>query len=194
MMPMWKLAAMAVALTLGAVTARAQISTSATPIYHGTLRILRPAVGTFDTSTGIGTLRVRSWQWDLKQGSNGIFPDKEPIVVALGDESFRLDPGKLERSRNGKVFRYRASTSRGISLFRIARRQRLSRHLHPERRGPLAARPPESRVSAAGRDSGRRRRLHGRRPDDAAGILAPPLRSAHLFREHLAVDPELTAA
>jgi len=122
MMPMWKLAAMAVALTLGAVTARAQISTSATPIYHGTLRILRPAVGTFDTSTGIGTLRVRSWQWDLKQGSNGIFPDKEPIVVALGDESFRLDPGKLERSRNGKVFRYRASTSRGISLFRIARR------------------------------------------------------------------------
>ena len=42
MRPMWKPAALAVALTLAAATARAQISTSATPVYHGTLRI-RPA-------------------------------------------------------------------------------------------------------------------------------------------------------
>src|SRR5712692_10012706 len=86
LMPMWKRAALAVVLTLAAVTARAQISTSATPVYHGTLRVLRPAVGTFDTATGIGTLRVRGWQLELRQGSNGIFPDQEPIVVALGDE------------------------------------------------------------------------------------------------------------
>ena len=125
MKPMWKPAALAVVLTLAAATARAQISTTATPVYHGTLRILRPAVGTFNTSTGIGTLRVRGWQLELNQGSNGIFPDQEPIVVALGDESFRLDAGSLKRSRNGKVFRYRAppeAGQRGIRSFRIARR------------------------------------------------------------------------
>jgi len=126
MKPMWKPAALAVALTLAAATARAQISIGATPVYHGTLRILRPAVGTFNTSTGIGTLRVRGWQLELNQGSNGIFPDQEPIVVALGDESFRLDAGSLKRSRNGKVFRYRApleAGQRGIRSFRIARRR-----------------------------------------------------------------------
>lgn len=122
MTPMWKLCALVVALMLAAATARAQISTSATPVYHGTLRILHPAVGTFNTSTGIGTLRVRGWQLDLRQDSNGIFPDQEPVVVALGDESFRLDAGSLKRSRNGKVFHYRAPTSRGISRIRIARR------------------------------------------------------------------------
>jgi len=44
-------------------------------------------------------------------------------VVALGDESFRLDAGSLTRSRNGKVFRYQAPhDARGIRSFRIARR------------------------------------------------------------------------
>ena len=123
---MWRsAAALTVALTLAGSPARAQISTSATPIYHGTLRILHPGVGSFDTSTGIGTLRVRRWQLELRQGSNGIFPDKEPVVVALGDESFRLEAGALTRSRNGKVFRYRAAPgaiSRGIRSFRIAQR------------------------------------------------------------------------
>ena len=123
MKPMWKSAALGVALTLAAATGRAQISTSATPVYHGKLRILRPAVGTFDTATGIGTLHVRRWRFELKQGSNGIFPDQEPVVVALGDESFRLDAGSLTRSRNGKVFRYQAPhDARGIRSFRIARR------------------------------------------------------------------------
>ena len=126
MRPMWKPAALALALTLAAATARAQISTSATPVYHGTLRILRPGVGTFDTATGIGTLRVRRWQLELNGDSNGIFPDHEPAVLALGDESFRLDAGSVKRSRNGKVFRYRAppeAGQRGIRSFRIARRR-----------------------------------------------------------------------
>jgi hypothetical protein len=122
---MWKPAALAVALTLAAATpaARAQISTSATPVYHGTLKIIRPAVGTLDLSTGIGTLRVRGWRLRLKDGSNGIFPAQEPVVVALGEESFRLEAGSLTPSRNGKVFRYSAPDAgpRAIRSFRIAR-------------------------------------------------------------------------
>ena len=99
MKPMWKPAALPVALTLAAAIARAQISTGATPIYHGTLKIVRPAVGTLDKSTGIGTLRVRGWRWKLKEGSNGIFPTQEPLVVALGEDSFRLDAAAASRGR-----------------------------------------------------------------------------------------------
>ena len=198
MMPMWKPAALALAPTLAAATARAQISTGATPVYHGTLRILRPGVGTFDTATGIGTLRVRRWQLELNQDSNGIFPDQEPAVVALGDESFRLDAGSLKRSRNGKVFRYRVrpeAGQRGIRSFRIARRASGIYVLSFTLIGvDLSQLVLENPVPAPGRHRGRRRRLHGRRPDDPAGVLAPPRRPARLPREHLAVGPELMAA
>ena len=51
---------------------------------------------------------MRRWRLGLREDSNGIFPDQEPIVVALGEESFRLEAGSLTRSRNGKVFRYQA--------------------------------------------------------------------------------------
>ena len=122
---MSKPAVLAVALMLVAVTARAQISTTATPVYHGKLRIIRPAVGRLDMATGLGTLSVRGWRLKLKEGSNGIFPGEEPVVVALGEESFRLDAGALTPSRNGKVFRYRAppdAAPRAFRSFRIARR------------------------------------------------------------------------
>ena len=68
---------------------------------------------------------MRRWRLVLAETSNGIFPDKEPIVVALGEESYVLAAGSLTPSRNGKVFRYRASADagpRGFRSFRIARR------------------------------------------------------------------------
>jgi len=97
MTPMWKPAVLAVVLVVTAATARAQISTSATPIYHGELDIL-PAVGTIDGNTGIGTLRVRGWRLVLADTSNGIFPDREPVVVALGEES-SCSPRDRSRAR-----------------------------------------------------------------------------------------------
>jgi len=124
---MWRPAALTVALLLApaAPTARAQqISTGATPVHHGELDI-RPAVGTINGATGIGTLRVRRWRLVLAETSNGIFPGQEPVVVALGEESFVLAAGSLTPSRHGKVFRYRAPADagpRGFRFFRIARR------------------------------------------------------------------------
>ena len=123
---MWKPAALAVSLLLApaAPTARAQISTGATPVHHGELDI-RPAVGTINGATGIGTLRVRRWRLVLAETSNGIFPGQEPVVVALGEESFVLAAGSLRPSRKGKVFRYRAPADagpRGFRSFWIARR------------------------------------------------------------------------
>ncbi len=122
---MSKLAALAVALVLAAAApaARAQVST-ATPIHHGRL-LIRGAAGRIDDSTGIGTLRVRRWLLTLAAGSNGIFPGQEPVVVALGEESYLLPAGSLVPSRNGKVFHYRAPADAGpraIRSFRIAQR------------------------------------------------------------------------
>ena len=128
MTAMWKPAALAVALMLAASapSSRAQISTSATPVHHGKLYIVL-AVGALDRTTGTGMLRVRGWRLVLAKGSNGIFPAQEPVVVALGEESYRLEAGSLTPSRNGKVFLYRASPDggpRSFTFFRISRRGR----------------------------------------------------------------------
>src|SRR5438093_5232448 len=112
MTPMWKPGALAVALALAAAAARAQISTSATPVHHGKLKI-RPAVGSINGRTGFGTLRVRRWRLVLAPGTNGIFPGQEPVVVALGDDRFRLEAGSLAPSRNGKAFWYSAPADAG---------------------------------------------------------------------------------
>src|SRR2546427_12864151 len=96
MTPMWKPAALAVALALAATApaGRAQISTSATSVHHGKLKI-RPALGSIDGSTGFGTLRVRRWRLVLSPGTNGILPGQEPGVAAPGADSFRLAAGSL---------------------------------------------------------------------------------------------------
>jgi len=122
---MWKSATCAAALMLAAAAPapRAQVTT-ATPVHHGKLFML-PAVARIDNATGIGNLRVRSWQLQLADGSNGIFPGSEPVVLAFGEESFLLPGGSLTPSRNGKVFTYRAPADAGPRAFRLFRiRQR----------------------------------------------------------------------
>ena len=120
--------ALVVALAIqvaGEAAVRAQVSSTATPVFHGVLHITVPAAGTIDRSTGIARLRVRGWRWALAANSKGILPGQEPLVVAFGDDSFPLPAGTLKASRSGKVFRYRAppdAGSRAIQSFRLARR------------------------------------------------------------------------
>ena len=114
-----------IALTVGALPARAQIVTGATPIHHGSLD-MRPASGRFDPRTGIATLRVHHWRLKPAADSNGIFPDHEEVVVALGDDSFVLPAGSLRVAKGrGEIFLYRAphdAGPRAIRSFRFARR------------------------------------------------------------------------
>ncbi len=121
---MSRLVAVAAALwLLVAAPAPAQVST-ATPIFHGKL-LVRGSGGSVNNSTGIGTLGIRRWPFSLADGSNGIFPGQEPVVVAIQEESYLLPAGSLTPSRNGRVFRYRAPTDAGpraIRSFRIAGR------------------------------------------------------------------------
>jgi len=101
--------------------AAAQISTSAVPIFHGTLDVNQPAGGTLDRKTGQVKLRVNRWMFMPVAGSNGIFPSQEPVLVALGEDSFRLEPGSLVSLHGGRVFAYRApkSVKRGVRKIRI---------------------------------------------------------------------------
>jgi len=97
-----------IVLLATAVTAPAQI-----PVYHGVLDV-EPAGGTFNTTTGMAVVKVRRWRLHLAAGSNGIFPDREPILLEIRDPltdratTLNLAAGMMKASANGKAFTYRA--------------------------------------------------------------------------------------
>jgi len=101
--------------------ASAQVVSPPTPIYHGVLGFL-PAKGKIDRTTGIASLKVNHARFLLSPLSDGIFPDREPILIALGpNNTFGLDAGMLKSSHKGKVQTYRApkGTTSGIITFRM---------------------------------------------------------------------------
>jgi hypothetical protein len=114
--------------TLTAVVAFGSTSAHAQgePLYHGTLTI-RPARGGIDKSSGIGSLKVNNW--DLFLGldengvvSNGIAPDREPVMIAIGEtERLVIPAGEVRASRNGKTFTFRNPKvgERGIRFFQM---------------------------------------------------------------------------
>jgi hypothetical protein len=111
------MASLAALLALPATT-RAQ----AAPVYHGVLGV-RPATGAFDKNVGIASLTVRNWILGLADNSNGIAPDKEAIIIAVGDtEKLVVPAGQVKASQNGKTFVYRnPKVTRGVRLLKIHR-------------------------------------------------------------------------
>jgi hypothetical protein len=91
-------------------------------VYHGVLGV-RPTTGAFDKNVGIASLRVRSWILGLAANSNGIAPDKEAIIIAVGDtEKLVVPAGQVKASKNGKTFVYRIpKVTRGVRLLKIRR-------------------------------------------------------------------------
>jgi hypothetical protein len=85
----------------------AQVATVADPDFHGEVTLVTRGRGSLDPG-GEADLKIPRWRIRLTQDSNGIYPDLEPIIIALWDQDFPLPAGALERSRNGKVFAYRA--------------------------------------------------------------------------------------
>jgi hypothetical protein len=129
---MARLVAAALGLALFAARAHAQPVTTADPKYHGTMTVHR-AVGTINNKTFNAILKIGrgastasgstllNWDFQPAAQSNGIFPDQEPIVVAIGEDSFTLDPGKVVRNHKGTVFSYHAKGKliRGIRMLRL---------------------------------------------------------------------------
>jgi hypothetical protein len=104
-----------IAVACGVSTSAGQIAVGATPQYHGALDV-RPAHGSFDPKSGTASVKVRGWRWQLYSTSNGIYPDKETVEVAIGEQAFMLPPGSLRVSRKGKMFSFRAPKTEGPSM------------------------------------------------------------------------------
>ena len=112
----------ALLLALGGGRALAQVSVDPAPVYHGSFG-MSPSSGTIDRRTGGASLAVHRGHLFPVRGSNGIFPDRERIIIALGESSFGLAAGMLKASHGGAVLTYRASRTDGggIRSFRIRR-------------------------------------------------------------------------
>ena len=77
------------------------------PLFHGGLTI-RTARGRVDDRSGRGTLRAQAWDLLVVTGSNGIAPDRERVVIALGTgDQLVIPAGSMRASRSGRTFTYR---------------------------------------------------------------------------------------
>src|SRR5262245_22255564 len=104
------------ALLATAAAASAQI-----PLYHGQALDVRSSVGTMDPDSGMAVVKVRGWRLRLAANTNGIFPDREPILIQVGETPYRLEAGAMKVSRNGKVFTYRGPRSAPAPAVRLLR-------------------------------------------------------------------------
>src|SRR5438067_259754 len=67
------------------------------PVFHGVLEVL-PANGTIDRATGDAVLKLHRWRLLLVPNSNGIYPDTERVLIAIGktgQNDLYLPPGSL---------------------------------------------------------------------------------------------------
>src|SRR5262245_34309491 len=114
------LRAAAVLAALACGPAWAAPATTATPIFHGVLDILASR-GTINPSTGSATLSVHRWRLLLSPESDGIYPDQEPIVIAIDSNNFYLAAGSVKSSAHGRRFTYRAPRDAGARAIRSLR-------------------------------------------------------------------------
>jgi hypothetical protein len=118
---------MSMRLSLAAAVLAALLPLTATagttPVFHGALRV-RQARGVIDQTTGLASLKVTRWRFVPIEGSNGIAFDQEPVLLTISENElkneYRLEPGALHATRNGRRFVYtNRKAQRGIRMLRI---------------------------------------------------------------------------
>jgi len=114
-------------LLLGARVASSQAPPGGPPVHHGFLDLVPAGHGVLNRTTGNATLTVHGWRYIVADDTNGLRPEWERLIVAIGQgqNDFYLPPGSLKPSRRGRVFRYRAphgASGPGIRFFRMGRR------------------------------------------------------------------------
>ena len=86
---------------------------------HGKLRVARAAKGQINLTSGQAGFKIRNWEVLLADGSNGVNPADEPLTIGIAEERFLIPAGELRASRNGKRFRYKTVTDRGIQQLKL---------------------------------------------------------------------------
>jgi len=108
-------------LSAGYGSAQLQPPPVVRPVFHGVLQLV-PAVGRINRKTGSTTLVIRGWIFIPNPDSNGVHPEQEPVLIALGDDSFLMGAGTLRVSHGGRLFTYhgpRLQGGRGVRSFRM---------------------------------------------------------------------------
>lgn len=108
---------------LSAVRLAAQVTSSISSRFHGTLE-LRVATGRIDPVSGSAAFALHRWIVRPTPDSNGVFPSLEPMLVAVGEDGFRVEAGAVHERRKG-VFVYRsdAGVERGVRSLRFVARR-----------------------------------------------------------------------
>ena len=127
----------AIVLLVGSHVAWSQDPPGGPPVYHGLLDLAPAGHGVLNRTTGDATLSVHGWRYIVADDTNGLLPQSERLIIAIGSgqNDLYLPPGALRPDRKGRVFRYRAprkATSVGtgsepppdprIRFFRMAKR------------------------------------------------------------------------
>src|SRR5437867_8155010 len=115
-------------LLLGARVASSQAPPGGPPVHHGFLDLVPAGHGVLNRTTGNATLTVHGWRYIVANDTNGLRPESERLIVAIGQgqNDFYLAPGSLQSSRGGSVFRYRAprderKSPTGLRSFRMVK-------------------------------------------------------------------------
>jgi hypothetical protein len=123
----------AIVLVAGLRIASSQEPPGGPPVYHGLLDITPAGHGVIDRTNGDATLTVHGWRYIVADDTNGLRPESERLIIAIGSgqNDLYLPPGALRPDRKARVFRYRAprdahdampQADPRIRFFRMARR------------------------------------------------------------------------
>jgi hypothetical protein len=109
-----------VPLLVGLLTGLVAPSGAVAPVFHGQLDI-KPALGSINPTYGIASLRVKNWKLILTLNSNGIYPTREGVIIAIGSaEQLVIPASGIRASRNGRRFTFRdPKASRGVRTFQL---------------------------------------------------------------------------
>lgn len=88
---------------------------------HGKLRVVRAAKGQINLTSGQASFKIRNWEVILDDESDGVDPANEPLTIGIAEERFLIPAGELRASRNGKRFRYKTVTDRGVQQLKLVR-------------------------------------------------------------------------
>ncbi len=113
-------------LVLAAALAAAETPPLPPPVHHGVLQLPHPADGLRYHPADTGRVTVRGWRFFVSPDSDGIFPDREPIVVAIGAQTFFVPAGQMRARAHGRIFVFRAGRTTppgGVRYLRLARIQ-----------------------------------------------------------------------
>jgi hypothetical protein len=111
----------AFALFLSSLMAGTVVAGDPRPVFHGFLDVspVRGRITNLDQLTA--NLDVRGWLFLPTPESNGVFPEREDVVIALGENKFTVPSGAVQANGKATRFSYRAQMRPGESGIRSVR-------------------------------------------------------------------------